>query len=118
MTFIKLDYTDVYDLIRKFQSLDFSNVYHEPQSNFVIVNKSSYQGSYGGIYHTEEIKTFTRPFLYDFINSGYVIVWWQIPCASFGDLSLSKRNFVVVTTKMYSEMKKAIIYKPVKSSYC
>lgn len=117
MTFVKINYTDLYDLICKFQNTDFSNVFHNKNSNFVIVNKTSYQGSYGGIYHKTELETFTHPFIYGSINSSYVLVWWQISCSSFGDLSLSKSSFAVVTPDMYSKMKKSNIYKAAKSSY-
>lgn len=117
MSYINIQYNNLYDLIYKFQTKDFTNEAPSPQSNFVIVNRLSYDGSYGGIYHKEEIKTFTCPFIFGTINSGYVIVWWQLPCANYGDLSLTKKSFALVTPDMYLHMKKSIVYQTIKSSY-
>lgn len=117
MSFIQIDYDDLYDLIFKFQNGDFSNEFRSSKSNFVIILRGSYQGSYGGIYHTKEIKTFKRPFFYNLINSSYCIVWWQVPCKDVGDLSLTKDNYALVTPNMYFQMKKANIYDSPKSSY-
>ena len=117
MSFVEIQYTDLYDLINKFENSNFSNQIKTPQCNFVIVNKSSYQGCYGGIFHKDQMKSFKQPFIYDFINPNYIIVWWQIPCTEVGDLSLTKNEGAVVTHSMYYQMKKASIYKPIKSSY-
>lgn len=117
MSFLYIEYSDLYDLIFKFQDGDFSNEYRSPKSNFVMVLRSSYQGSYGGIYHTKEITTFKRPFFHDFINSSYCIVWWQVPCKDMGDLSLTKNNYALVTPNMYFQMKMNNIYESPKSSY-
>lgn len=117
MSYINIQYTDLYTLICKFQNGDFSNEVRTLDSNFVIVNRLSYEGSYGGIYHTEELNTFTQPFIFDFINPRYVIVWWRVPVEKHGDLSLTKKSFAVVTPAMYLLMKKAILYPTTKSSY-
>lgn len=117
MSFIEITYSDLYDLIFKFESNKFSNQLKTPQCNFVIVNKSSYQGSYGGIFHKDHMNSFTHPFIYDFIDPYYIIVWWQIPCTKVGDLSLTKNEQAVVTPSMYQQMRKSSIYEPIKSSY-
>lgn len=117
MSFVEIQYSDLYDLIYKFENKNFSNQLKTPDCNFVIVNKSSYQGSYGGIYHKDQINFFKHPFIYDFIDPIYIIVWWQIPCANVGDLSLTKNEQAVVTPSMYQQMRKSSTYQPIKSSY-
>lgn len=117
MTYVKIPYTDLYELIVYFQKNDFSNELHHPYSNFVIVSRPCFMGSYGGIYHSNELKTFKRPFIYDYINPSFILVWWKTQCSDYGDLSLTKNQFALVTPKMYKQMTKAITYKPVKSSY-
>lgn len=120
MSFVRIDYDNIVNLIDKFQNFNFNNQLKDENCNFVIINENSYVGYYGGIFSQEMLKIYqikNIPFIYDMITPTLCIVWWEGFCEKKGDLSLCKNSFVLVTINMYRKLKKAKVYKKVKSSY-
>lgn len=120
MSFIRIEYDNIVDLIAKFQKINFNNQLKNGNCNFVIISEDSYMGSYGGIFSQEMLKNFCTkniPFIYDMLTPTLCIIWWKGFCQNRGDLSLSKDGFVLVTLKIYRKLKKKRVYKKIKSSY-
>lgn len=120
MSFIRIDYDNIVDLIAKFQILNFNNQLKNANCNFVIISEDSYMGCYGGIFSQEMLKHFStknNPFIYDMLTPTLCIIWWEGFYQNRGDLSLCKDGFVLVTLNMYRKLKKKTVYKKIKSSY-
>lgn len=120
MSFIHIAYDNIYDLISKFEKINFNNHIIDDTCNFVLVDESLYMGNYGGIYSHEMLKVFEKrntPMIYDLLTPNLCLIWWEGFCSSRGDMSLCKNGLVLVTKNMFQKMKKKRCIKKPKSSY-
>ena len=120
MSFIQITYDNIFDLITKFNKINFHNQIVNETYNFVIISENLYMGSYGGIFSSEMLNVFNSrdiPFIYDLLTPNLILVWWEGFCDNRGDLSLCRDGFVLVTKDMFRKMKRKVSFKKIKSSY-
>lgn len=119
MTFLYINYINIYDLILKFQKINFNNQIADKTSNFVVVNENLYCGFYGGIFSINLIDDFKKDgfsFIHDLISPNLCILWWNCYCTKKGDMSLKRDNFVLITKLMFYKLKSKPLTK-INSSY-
>lgn len=120
MSFIKINYKNISDLIHQFRTINFNYHIKNETCNFVALNKNLYYGCYGGIFSQEMLKVFENrniSFIYDIITPNLCLIWWNGHYDNKGDMSLCKDDLALVTVNMYQNIKMKKKFKKSKTSY-
>lgn len=110
MFYVRVSFSDAFDLIAKFKSYDFERV-PQNESNFALIHEEVWEGYYGGLFTLDQlpiVKACKHPFECDQIDSNYILVWWKMKNPLTGDTSLRRKQYCLVTRSMVANMKKNV----------
>lgn len=120
MSYVHVPYDSIGSLVQEFQCRDFATDTSGGDFNFVLVDPSSYHGTYGGLVLDSALEKHCRgSFLSSGIGYGMSVVWWLTEPEFCGDPALTyEGKYVAVTPQIFRSMTpRTKLCKPGRSSY-